>query len=69
MSFEQALLNAGTEVNDALVQYHTARDKAVYFEKQIESLERAYKVPPTYAARNDNLSRSTHSTTRIINAH
>ena len=43
LSFEQALLNAGTEVNDALVQYHTARDKAVYFEKQIESLERAYK--------------------------
>ena len=43
MSFEQALLNPGTEVNDALVQYHTARDKAVYFEKQIESLERAYK--------------------------
>ena len=26
-----------------MVQYHTARDKAVYFEKQIESLERAYK--------------------------
>lgn len=43
LSFEQALLNAGTEVNDALVQYHTARDKAVYFEKQIESLQRAYK--------------------------
>lgn len=43
LSFEQALLNAGTEVNDALAQYHTARDKAVYFEKQIESLERAYK--------------------------
>lgn len=43
LSFEQALLNAGTEVNDALVQYHTARDKAVYFEKQVESLERAYK--------------------------
>lgn len=43
LSFEQALLNAGTEVNDALAQYHTARDKAVYFEKQIESLQRAYK--------------------------
>lgn len=43
LSFEQALLNAGTGVNDALAQYHTARDKAVYFEKQIESLERAYK--------------------------
>ncbi|WP_297903925.1 efflux transporter outer membrane subunit [uncultured Parabacteroides sp.] len=43
LSFEQALLNAGTEVNDALTQYHTARAKATYFEKQIESLERAYK--------------------------
>ena len=43
LGFRQALLNAGVEVNEALHQYHTARDKADYFEKQIESLERAYK--------------------------
>ena len=43
LGFQQALLNAGAEVNEALLQYQTARDKAVYFEKQIESLQRAYK--------------------------
>lgn len=31
LSFEQTLLNAGSEVNNALVQYQTARDKSAYF--------------------------------------
>lgn len=41
LGFEQALLNAGSEVNDALVQCQTARDKSAYFEKQVASLENA----------------------------
>lgn len=43
LSFQQALFNAGSEVNDALVKYQTARDKAGLFEKQIASLEKAYE--------------------------
>lgn len=43
LSFRQALLNAESEVNDALVKYQTARDKAGLFEKQIASLEKAYE--------------------------
>lgn len=43
LSFQQTLLNAGTEVNEALMQYQTAQDKAGYYEKQIEALQRAYK--------------------------
>lgn len=43
LSFQQALLNAGSEVNDALVKYQTARDKAGLYEKQIASLEKAYE--------------------------
>lgn len=43
LSFRQALLNAGSEVNDALVKYQTARNKAGLFEKQIASLEKAYE--------------------------
>lgn len=41
LSFEQALLNAGTEVNEALTQYQTAHQKAELFEQQLESLDRA----------------------------
>lgn len=41
LSFEQTLLNAGVEVNEALEQYQTARDKATYYEKQVASLETA----------------------------
>ncbi len=41
LSFQQALLNAGTEVNEALVQYQTAQDKSGYYGKQIVSLEKA----------------------------
>ena len=43
LRFEQTLLNAGTEVNEALEQYHTARAKADLFDKQIVALERAYR--------------------------
>lgn len=41
LSFELALLNAGVEVNEALMQYQTARDKSTYYEKQVASLETA----------------------------
>ena len=41
LSFEQTLLNAGSEVNNALVQYQTARDKSAYFNRQVGSLENA----------------------------
>lgn len=43
LSFEQTLLNAGSEVNNALVQYQTARDKSEYFTKQVASLENAVR--------------------------
>lgn len=41
LSFEQTLLNAGVEVNEALLQYQTARNKSTYYEKQVASLETA----------------------------
>ena len=41
LSFQQALLNAGSEVNEALVKYQTARDKSAYYDKQINSLNKA----------------------------
>lgn len=41
LSFQQTLLNAGSEVNDALTAYQTSHEKSVLFEKQIESLQRA----------------------------
>lgn len=41
LSFQQALLNAGSEVNDALVSCQTSKAKTLLFEKQIQSLERA----------------------------
>lgn len=43
LSFEQTLLNAGVEVNEALEQYQTARDKSTYYEKQVTSLETAVR--------------------------
>ena len=36
-------MQAGTEVNNALTQYQTARDKSALYEKQVESLQTAYK--------------------------
>ena len=43
LSFQQALLNAGSEVNDALVKYQTAQKKSAYYERQIASLNKAYE--------------------------
>lgn len=41
LSFEQALLNAGAEVNNALTQTQNAREKNALREKQVEVLQRA----------------------------
>lgn len=43
LAFQQTLLNAGNEVNDALVAYQTSREKTILFDKQIVSLEKALK--------------------------
>lgn len=42
LSFQQTVLSAGNEVNNALVQFQTAQEKRAYLEKQIASLKRAY---------------------------
>lgn len=41
LGFQQTLLNAGVEVNEALVQYQTAQTKATLYNKQVEALENA----------------------------
>ncbi|MCC8197478.1 MAG: efflux transporter outer membrane subunit [Tannerellaceae bacterium] len=41
LNFQQTLLNAGAEVNNALTQYQVARDKQQLREQQITSLETA----------------------------
>ena len=41
LSFQQTLLNAGAEVNNALTQVQTARSKTSLRRKQIAALERA----------------------------
>lgn len=41
LNFQQALLNAGAEVNDALMQCQSARAKGSLRQQQIEALERA----------------------------
>ena len=41
LSFQQTLLHAGTEVNDALTAWQTSRDKANLYAKQVEALHRA----------------------------
>lgn len=43
LAFQQTLLNAGTEVNNALVAYQTSHDKTLLYEKQVESLRRALR--------------------------
>lgn len=43
LSFQQSLLNAGAEVNDALVQWQTARDRISIGEQQIDALQTAVK--------------------------
>ena len=41
LAFQQTLLAAGSEVNDALTQVQTARSKSIYYDKQVASLENA----------------------------
>ncbi len=41
LAFRQSLLNAGSEVNNALIQWQTARARIVKEEQQIEALKRA----------------------------
>ena len=41
LSFQQALLNAGGEVNDALTAYQTSHAKTSLFVKQIDALQTA----------------------------
>lgn len=43
ISFQQSILDAGAEVNDALTQWQTAQQRLVLDEKQIASLQRAVK--------------------------
>ena len=43
LSFQQALLNAGTEVNNALTACQTSREKSLLLEKQVSALETALK--------------------------
>lgn len=43
LSFQQALLNAGVEVNDALTAWQTSRNKSELLSKQVASLQTAVK--------------------------
>lgn len=43
LGFQQALLNAGSEVNDALTAYQTSHEKTTLYMKQIEALQTALK--------------------------
>lgn len=43
LTFQQSLLNAGAEVNNALVQWQTARDRIDIGEQQVAALEDAVK--------------------------
>ncbi|RHJ95049.1 TolC family protein [Parabacteroides bouchesdurhonensis] len=43
LAFQQALLNAGSEVNDALTAYQTSKEKSILFDKQVASLQTALK--------------------------
>ena len=43
LAFRQSLLNAGSEVNNALTQWQTARERILLGNKQIKSLETALK--------------------------
>ncbi|MCC8087765.1 MAG: TolC family protein [Rikenellaceae bacterium] len=44
LQFQQTVLNAGAEVNDALTQIQTSREKMAYIDKQIASLETAVEA-------------------------
>ena len=41
--FQQTLLNAGSEVNDALIAYQTSQGKRILLDKQITSLQTALR--------------------------
>jgi NodT family efflux transporter outer membrane factor (OMF) lipoprotein len=41
LAFTQTLLNAGAEVNEAIVAYQGAREKSVLYAQQVEALKRA----------------------------
>ena len=41
LSFQQTLLNAGSEVNDALTAWQTSRDKSLLLDKLVVSLQKA----------------------------
>lgn len=43
LAFQQTLLNAGSEVNDALTAWQTSRDKSLLLDKQVASLQKAVK--------------------------
>lgn len=43
LAFQQALLNAGSEVNDALTAYQTSHAKTSIYSKQVESLQTALR--------------------------
>ena len=43
LSFQQAILNAGKEVNEALVACQHSREKSALFESQVAALQKAYK--------------------------
>lgn len=43
LNFQQTILNAGAEVNNALSQYQSARERSILREKQTASLEKAVR--------------------------
>ena len=43
LAFQQAVLNAGAEVNEALVACQTSREKSVLIDGQVSSLQKAYE--------------------------
>ena len=43
LAFQQAVLNAGAEVNEAMVACETSQKKSVLIEKQVASLQKAYE--------------------------
>ena len=43
LNFQQTLLQAGTEVNEALVQYQTAQEKRNLYAQQVNALQTAYR--------------------------
>ena len=43
LAFQQTLLNAGSEVNDALTAWQTSRNKSALFDKQVASLQTTVK--------------------------